>query len=416
MKKQSAIPGTHEVGAQSAIRSVTAPKGFSASGVRCGIKAEGKDLALIYSEVPAAAAAVFTSNKVKAAPLLISEEHILDGRIQAIVVNSGLANCCTGEQGIEDAARMAKLTATELNIPETSVLVASTGKIGPRLHIEKIEQGIKEAAANLSSSGGADAARAIMTTDTRPKEAALELELFGRKITLGGIAKGAGMIHPGLATMLAFITTDALISPELLKKALLHSVDRSFNMITVDGDMSTNDMVAIMANGLATTAEGEEITYPGKEFDLFQAALDELSIDLAKQIPADGEGATKLLEVRVKGALIEEDARQFARAVAGSNLVKAAFYGCDPNVGRIMAALGQAGEEMEPEEVDIYFGDQLMFRNGCGATFDPAKVASIMEQKEIRIDIDLDLGKAEATAWGCDLSPEYVKINAHYRT
>ncbi|MEW5766789.1 MAG: bifunctional glutamate N-acetyltransferase/amino-acid acetyltransferase ArgJ [bacterium] len=415
MKKQSAIPATHEVGVLSAMKSVTAPKGFSAAGVSCGVKAKGKDLAIIYSDVPATAAAVFTRNKVKAAPVLISEKHILDGRIQAIVVNSGIANCCTGEQGLKDATRMAELTAVELNIPKTSVLVASTGKICPLLPMEKIEPGIKEAAANLSKNGGGDAAQAIMTTDTRAKEAALELELFGGKVTLGGIAKGAGMIHPGLATMLAFITTDALISPSLLKKALLHSVGRSFNMITVDGVMSTNDMVAILANGLASE-QGEEITYPGKEFDLFQAALDELSIDLAKQIPADGEGATKLLEVRVRGALIEEDARQFAWAVAGSNLVKAAFYGGDPNLGRIMAALGQAGQEMNPETVDVYFSDQLMLRNSQEVAFDPAKVASIMAQREIKIEIDLNLGQAKATAWGCDLSPEYVRINAHYRT
>ncbi|MBU1487717.1 bifunctional glutamate N-acetyltransferase/amino-acid acetyltransferase ArgJ [bacterium] len=395
---------------------ITAPRGFKASGISCGIKEEGPDLALIYSDVQAASAALFTTNKVKAAPVLISQQHISDGRIQAIVANSGMANCCTGKQGLKDASLMAEWTANSLGgIPKESVLVASTGKIGSQLPMEKIGPGIKEAAANLSRDGGKDAARAIMTTDTRPKEAALEVELFGRKVTLGGMAKGAGMIHPEMATMLAFITTDALISPPLLKKALLHSVERSFNMITVDGDMSTNDMAAILANGLAAE-KGEEITYPSKEFDLFQAALDKLSIDLAKQIPADGEGATKLLEVKVTGALIKEDAGRFARAVAGSNLVKAAFYGCDPNVGRIMAALGQAGEEMEPEEVEIYFGDQLMFRNGCGATFDPAKVASIMEQKEIRIDIDLNLGEAKATAWGCDLSPEYVQINAHYRT
>ncbi|MBU0568276.1 bifunctional glutamate N-acetyltransferase/amino-acid acetyltransferase ArgJ [bacterium] len=393
-------------------RGITAAKGFRASGISCGIKEEGLDLALLYSDVQAAAAAVFTANKVKAAPVLISQQHIENGRIQAIVANSGMANCCTGEQGLKRAALMAELTAVKLNIAPESVLVASTGKIGSQLPMEKIGPGIKEAAANLSRDGGKDAARAIMTTDTRPKEAALEVELFGQKVTLGGMAKGAGMIHPKMATMLAFITTDALISPLLLKKALLHSVEQSFNMITVDGDMSTNDMVVILANGLA----GEEIIFGSREFDLFQAALDELAIDLARQIPADGEGATKLLEIKVKGALTEEAARRFAREVVRYTEVKAAFYGADPNWGRIMAALGQTGQEIDPEKVDIYFEDQLMAKGGCKAPFDPIRIGTIMKQKEIKVEINLNLGQAKATAWGCDLSPEYVQINAHYRT
>jgi len=393
-------------------RGITAAKGFRASGISCGIKEEGLDLALLYSDVQAAAAAVFTANKVKAAPVLISQQHIENGRIQAIVANSGMANCCTGEQGLKRAALMAELTAVKLNIAPESVLVASTGKIGSQLPMEKIGPGIKEAAANLSRDGGKDAARAIMTTDTRPKEAALEVELFGQKVTLGGMAKGAGMIHPKMATMLAFITTDALISPLLLKKALLHSVEQSFNMITVDGDMSTNDMVVILANGLAE----EEIIFGSREFDLFQAALDELAIDLARQIPADGEGATKLLEIKVKGALTEEAARRFAREVVRYTEVKAAFYGADPNWGRIMAALGQTGQEIDPEKVDIYFEDQLMAKGGCKAPFDPIRIGTIMKQKEIKVEINLNLGQAKATAWGCDLSPEYVQINAHYRT
>ncbi|MBU0567301.1 bifunctional glutamate N-acetyltransferase/amino-acid acetyltransferase ArgJ [bacterium] len=392
---------------------ITAPKGFKACGVSCGIKEEGLDLALIYSDVAAAAAAVFTANKVKAAPVLISQQHISDGRIQAIVANSGIANCCTGEQGLKDAALMAEWMANKLNIPKESVLVASTGKIGQMLPMEKAEEGIRKAVGGLSRSGGEDAARAIMTTDTRPKEAALEMELFGRKVTLGGMAKGSGMIHPSMATMLAFITTDALISPLLLKKALLSSVERSFNMITVDGDMSTNDMTAILANGLAVE---EEITFPGREFDLFQEALDELTISLARQMPADGEGATRLLEIRVKGAPGQAAAKQFARAVAKSSLVKAAFYGADPNWGRIMAALGQTGQEIDPGKVDIYFEDQLMAKGGCPVSFDPIKIGTIMKQKEIKVEINLNLGQAKATAWGCDLSPEYVRINAHYRT
>lgn len=391
---------------------ITATKGFRAAGISCGIKEEELDLALIFSDIEAVAAAVFTANKVKAAPVLISQGHISDGRIQAIIANSGIANCCTGRQGMKDAAAMAERTADGLKISKESVLVASTGKIGQMLPMEKVEEGIEKAVVNLSRSGGGNAARAIMTTDTRPKEAALEVELFGRKVTLGGMAKGAGMIHPQMATMLAFITTDALISPLLLKKALLQSVEQSFNMITIDGDMSTNDMTAILANGLT----GEEIVFGSREFDLFQAALDELTIDLAKQIPADGEGATKLLEIKVKGAPTEETARQFARGVARSNLVKAAFYGGDPNVGRIIAALGQTGEEIDSDKTQIYFEDQPVFRNGCPSSFDQAKIGAIMKQKEIKVGIDLNLGQAEATAWGCDLSPEYVQINAHYRT
>lgn len=394
---------------------ITAPKGFKACGVSCGIKEEGLDLALIYSDIKTTAAALFTTNKVKAAPLIISQKHIEGGSVRAVVVNSGIANCCTGEQGLEDALRMTELTASELNIPsKESILVASTGKIGQMLPMKKIEKGIKEAVTTLSRNGGGKAARAIMTTDTRPKEAALRLAIFGHKLTLGGMAKGAGMIHPEMATMLAFITTDVLISPPLLKKALLHSVEQSFNMITVDGDMSTNDMVVILANGLGMPEW--EITFPGKEFDLFQEALDKLTISLARQIPADGEGATKLLEIRVRGAINEKAAREFAMGIAKSNLVKAAFYGNDPNVGRIMAALGQTGEGIDLEKTEIYFEDQLVFRNGCPSSFNQAKIGAIMKQKEIKVEINLNIGQAKAMAWGCDLSPEYVKINAHYRT
>ncbi|MCG2676189.1 bifunctional ornithine acetyltransferase/N-acetylglutamate synthase [bacterium] len=430
---------------------ITAPRGFKAAGISCGIKKRNKkDLALIYSEVPARAAALFTTNQIKAAPLKVSAKHIEDGEAQAIVINSGCANAATGKKGIEDAEEMARITAEELSIKKEDVLVASTGTIGTFLPMDKITEGIKEAKSKLSREGGSDTSQAIMTTDTFPKEVVVELEIGGKEIIIGGMAKGAGMISPhlapynsakgeitrqapnqslrdatgqapnqslrdatGQATMLSFITTDAAISDELLKKALKSSIAKSFNMITVDGEESTNDMVVILANGLAGN---EEINEENEDFRKFTSGLDEVTLKLAKMIVKDGEGATKFIEVEVKNALKWEDAKKIAFSIANSLLVKTAIFGEDANWGRIMAAIGNSGVKIEEEKIDIYLGDLKLASSGCGIKFSEKKAKRILKGKEIKIIVDLNLGKESAKVWTCDLSPEYVKINAHYRT
>ncbi len=393
---------------------VTAPQGFLAAGVGAQIRKKGRrDLALIYSRVPAAAAALYTQNRVKAAPVLVSREHLAGGAAQAIVVNSGIANACTGPQGYADARRMAALTGEVLGISPELVVVASTGVIGVPLPMEKIERGIREAALNLSRAGGSAAAEAIMTTDTCPKEFAVKFCLGGREVVLGGIAKGSGMIHPNLATMLSFLTTDAAVAPEALAAALRWAGARSFNAVTVDGDTSTNDMVVLLANGLA----GNDLLTGGEaDYFLFREALLAVCRELAKMIARDGEGATKFLEIRVRGAEKEEEARLIARAVAGSNLVKAAIFGEDANWGRIITAAGNAGVPFDPEQVDIYLGDLQVAEKGAGLEFDEDEARAILEAREVVITLDLNQGTAQGVAWGCDLSYDYVRINAHYRT
>lgn len=399
---------------------VTVVKGFKASGVHAGIKAGStkRDIALIYSEFPAVAAGVFTLNKVKAAPLIVTQERLAQKPFaQAVVVNSGNANACTGEQGIEDAKEMAALVAQGLGIEEDLVMVTSTGVIGVNLPMEVLRKGIPLAVAELNEDGGALAAEAIMTTDLFAKEYAAKTEIGGQTVTFGAMAKGSGMIHPNMATMLGFITTDAKISPEALQVALKAATAASFNMISVDGDTSTNDMVVVMANGLAGN---KEINLGTSQYDEFLKALTEVCVQLSKAIARDGEGATKLLEVQVKGAPKLEDARKAAMAVIKSSLVKTAIHGEDANWGRILAAVGYSGAEFDPNLVDIYLqssaGKERMAEKGRGLVFDEAKAKKILEEKEIIILIEMNQGESEATAWGCDLSYDYVRINADYRS
>ncbi|MGB9802244.1 bifunctional glutamate N-acetyltransferase/amino-acid acetyltransferase ArgJ [Desulfofundulus sp.] len=393
---------------------VTAPQGFLAAGVAAGVKYKGKrDIALIFSGVPARAAGVFTTNLVKGAPVLVTMERIASGSARAVVVNSGNANTCNGEQGIRDALAMTRETARVLNIPEEDVLVASTGVIGQPMPMDRILPGIAAAARELSPRGGSDAAEAIMTTDTEPKETAVSLTLSGHTVTVGGMAKGSGMIHPNMATMLCFITTDAAVSAPCLQEMLRYAVDRSFNMISVDGDTSTNDMVLALANGLAGNPE---ITAENEDYRLLRDALTEVCTRLARAVARDGEGATKLLEVKVTNAASERDARLAARAVVASNLVKTAIYGQDANWGRIICAAGYSGAHFDPDRVDIYLGDIMVARDGVALPFDEEAASSVLAGREVRVLVDLKAGEYEATAWGCDLTCEYVNINASYRT
>jgi glutamate N-acetyltransferase/amino-acid N-acetyltransferase len=393
---------------------VTAPQGFLAAGVVAGIRKKGKkDVAIVYSEVPAACAAVYTINKFKAAPLKVSEKHLANGMAQALVINSGIANACMGQEGVDSAIKMAEIAAQSLQIKTEDVVVASTGLIGAPLPMEAIEAGIKDASVALSGEGGSDAAEAIMTTDLIKKEVAVQVDLDGTTITIGAMAKGSGMIHPNMATMLGFITTDAAVESGCLQQILKEVVNTSFNMISVDGDTSTNDMVVLMANGLA---KNPVITIEGKFYQEFKAAINEVCITLAKLIAQDGEGATKLIEVQVKGALSLEDARKAALAICSSNLVKAAIFGEDANWGRIVTALGYSGAEVDPDKVDVYLGDLIMAENGTGLSFDEDKASQILKEKEVILAVDLKLGDFEAKSWGCDLSYDYVKINAAYRT
>lgn len=412
---------------------VTAARGFKAAGVHAGLKKSGKpDLALIYSQTQSRAAAVFTQNLVQAAPITITKKHLDDGQLQAIVVNSGNANACTGKAGLEAATTMADVAGAALGIPASLVGVASTGVIGVPLPVDLVVSGIKLAAAQLSDTGGEQAAQAILTTDTFVKQTAVQVSVDGRLVTVGGMAKGSGMIHPNMATMLAFITTDAQVDSEALDLALRTAVADSFNMITVDGDTSTNDMVLVMANGWAGNRELKE-GVPG--WSSFQAALKYVCTYLARCIARDGEGATKLIEVVVKGARSIDDARLAARSVAGSNLVKAAIFGSDANWGRILAAIGYSGAVFDPGKVDIFLsapGAGLqdsgsyptgwasrgikVAGDGVGLDFDEAEAKKILGNSEIVIVVDLKEGEKEARAWGCDLTYDYVRINAEYRS
>jgi len=392
---------------------VTAPQGFTAAGVAAGIKNDKKDVALLVSDRPAAAAGVFTTNRVKAFPVLVSMRHLASGGARAVVANSGNANACNGPRGETDALAMTLQTARVLGIPEDQVLVASTGVIGQPMPMDKVLDGIRRAAAELNPQGGADAAVAIMTTDTVPKEEAVSLELDGCAVTVGGMAKGSGMIHPNMATMLAFVASDAAMAPGLLSQALKQAVDRTFNMITVDGDTSTNDCVLVLANG---AAGNPPIESEGPAYAAFCAVLEAVCRKLAVAVARDGEGATKLLEVRVLGAATEDDARLVAKSVAASSLVKSAVFGEDANWGRVLCAAGYSGAAFNPEAVDIYLGEIKVAENGGALPFDEDAAALVLAQKEVVFTIDLKQGQAQATAWGCDLTYDYVRINGSYRT
>ena len=387
------------------------PKGFRSSGIHCGVKRERPDLALLVSDVPASAAGVFTTNKVQAAPVRYTRRAVAAGRAQAIVVNSGNANACTGEAGLEDAAEMARLTGGALGLDAALVLVASTGVIGVPLPMEAIRRGIPRAAAALEPDGTA-AAEAIRTTDKFPKTAAVRLEIGGVEVTIGGMAKGAGMIHPNLATTLCFLTTDAALPPAVLRGALQRAVAESFNSITVDGDTSTNDTVLLLANG---RAGGAPITN-GEAFSRFTAGLTLVASELAKMVVSDGEGATKLVEIRVDGALSDAEAHQAAMTVANSLLVKTALHGGEPNWGRILAALGRSGVEMAEETTDVFFGNLAIVRGGLGVPGVWDAAAAALEGKEVTIGIRLGVGTGAARAWTSDLSEEYVRINGSYTT
>ena len=393
---------------------VTAPRGFLAAAKFCGIRKTKKDLALIVSEVPATVAGVFTLNRTQAAPILVDKMQLKRSSIcSAIVVNSGNANACTGERGLNDAWETVKTAAEALNVPAEQVMVSSTGVIGQYLPMEKILLGVKELAGNLSRTGNKDVAEAIMTTDTRPKEVAVKFTLGGSVVSIGGVAKGSGMIAPNMATMLAFVTTDVVISQPLLSKALKAATNRSFNRITVDGDMSTNDQVLILANGLARNQSFGEHS---EEYQLFSAALEYVLIKLAKMIARDGEGATKLIEVLVKGARTEEEAVRAAGAVANSNLVKTAIHGADANWGRVLAAVGYSGIDFNPDEVEISLNDLPVLKRNYEIVLDEERAKQVLSHDTVVIDINLNQGRQAARFWTCDLTKEYVHINASYRS
>ncbi len=396
---------------------ICAAKGFTANGIHCGIrKNKGKrDLSLIFSEKRAATACVYTKNLVKGAPLAVTKENISDGYAQAVICNSGNANTCNAN-GREIALEMCSLCANELGISEKDIVVASTGVIGQPLDISPIAAGIPALAKGLGANGSA-AAEGIMTTDTVEKQISFSFDINGTECRIGGIAKGSGMIHPNMATMLVFVTTDCAISPAMLQKALSADVETSFNMVSVDGDTSTNDMVCIMANGMAGNAE---ITTEGAEFDAFCEALNAVTVYLCRLIAGDGEGATKLLECNVSGAKDDETAKTVAKSVICSSLLKAAMFGADANWGRVLCAIGYSGADVDVEKIDVEFesaaGAITVCVNGSGIDFSEEKAKEILVEKEIKINIDLKSGGSKATAWGCDLTYDYVRINGDYRT
>lgn len=392
----------------------TFAKGFTAAGVKAGIKKSGNlDVAVIYTKTQAVVAGTFTQNKVAAAPVYVSKEVVATGTAHAIVANAGCANACTGQQGLDDAHKMAQIAADELGVNADDVIVGSTGVIGVNLPMDKLEAGIKDAVANLSADGSGNAGRAIITTDTHSKSVTCEFELSGKTVRMGAIAKGSGMIRPNMATMLCYITTDIAIDQTLLQKAVSGCVEKSFNMISVDGDMSTNDMVIVLANGEANNAK---ITEENADYQIFFDKLMMLCTELAKQIAADGEGASKFLTINVKGAKSFADAKTVGMAIANSPLVKTAFFGEDPNWGRVICAVGYSGADMVPEKTVVKFGGITIFANGTGATYDEKALAHVMKEKDIVIDIELNMGQEDATVWSCDLSYEYVKINGEYHT
>ncbi|MBR6193445.1 MAG: bifunctional glutamate N-acetyltransferase/amino-acid acetyltransferase ArgJ [Treponema sp.] len=415
---------------------VTAAKGFLANGILCKIKESRttNDTALVYSEKICNAAGVFTQNRVKAEAVKLTKKNIANGKIQAVIANSGNANCCTGEQGARVAHRMAELAAKELGISPDDVVVCSTGVIGQQLPVEKIESKIHELASGLSKKGHEEARVAIMTTDTHFKECAIETEIGGKTVRIGAMCKGSGMIHINLGTMLAFMTTDCAITSSMLEKALRKSIEKTYNCVSVDGDTSTNDTLTILANGMA---ENPEITCEGKDFDAFCEALDQINTVMAKKIAADGEGATRLIECNVKGAKDIKTARGLAKAVISSSLVKAAMFGCDANFGRFLCAMGYSGFDFDPEKTSIWFTSKegsrryfdetkpfsvhgensiLVYKDGVPTNFDEDLAKKIMSEEAVEILVQCGDGNAEGTAWGCDLTYDYVKINGDYRT
>ncbi|MBR4287657.1 MAG: bifunctional ornithine acetyltransferase/N-acetylglutamate synthase [Clostridia bacterium] len=396
---------------------ICAAKGFTAGGVHCGIRKNKtkKDLALIFSETKASAAAVYTTNLVKGAPLAVTKAHLIDGKAQAVICNSGNANTCNAN-GIEVAENMAKITAEALNISEDDVIVASTGVIGLPLDITPIKNSINTLTAALGNNSQ-DAAEGIMTTDTVQKEVAVSFEIGGVTCKIGGIAKGSGMIHPNMATMLVFITSDVAISSEMLQKALSKDIQSTFNMVSVDGDTSTNDMVTVLANGMAGN---EEITAEGEAFDTFMKALNTVTVHLCRMIAGDGEGATKLLECVFTGAKDDATAKTVAKSVICSSLTKAAMFGADANWGRVLCAIGYSGADVDVTKVDVSFtsakGTIPVCKDGSGIEFSEEIAKEILLEKEITINVGLNSGEFTSTAWGCDLTYEYVKINGDYRT
>ncbi len=395
---------------------ITASRGFFATGVSCGIKKAGLlDLALVVSETEAAIAGVFTRNRVKAAPVLLCRERVLRGKFSALVANSGNANACTGRRGMNDARKMARIASQLLGRPEEQVFVASTGVIGEPLPMEKVAQGISLAVSGLGGVGQSErAARAIMTTDTFPKEAGVSFTVEGTKVNIGGMAKGSGMIYPRMGTMLAFLSSDANISPALLARTLKRAVARSFNRISVDGDTSTNDMVLAFANGFSGAPR---IRPASRDYQVFQEGMDQVASALAKMIVRDGEGATKFIRIQVKGGRSEKEAEVAAFAVANSNLVKTAFFGQDCNWGRILSAIGSSGVQIIPEQIDLFLGPTQIVKKGVGLGRDRDQgVKEILKKREIDLLIHLHQGRSQAEVWTTDLTYDYVKINASYRS
>ena len=393
---------------------ITSPQGFRAGATYAGIQLPNPgqlDLGAVYSEEPAAVAGVFTTNKFRAPSVLWCQERVYEGRARAYIVNSGNANAGTGTQGMDATIQTAAWGGEKLGLPADNVLVCSTGVIGVQLPIDLIEKGIR--ALQLQEHGGHDFARAIMTTDTFPKEVAASVPFTNGMGIIGGVAKGSGMIHPNMATLLSFLTTDLAVEPRFLTASLRKAADCSFNMITVDGDNSTNDSLLILANGMAGN---DAIGTSSPLAEPFQDALDEVCIYLAKCVARDGEGATKLIEVQVEGATALSDARLIARTVAGSMLVKSAVYGNDPNWGRVLAAAGRSGAPLDQEKVDVFLGSVCLMRNGQPQPFEHEEAQRVISQKDVVFRLDLHLGSAQATGWGCDLTEGYVHINAHYTT
>ncbi len=397
---------------------VCAAKGFKASGVHCGIRKNRtkRDLSLIYSTKKAAAAAVYTTNLVKGAPLVVTKDHLEDGYASAVICNSGNANTCN-ENGIQIAEQVCDLLGKELKIPADDIVVASTGVIGQPLDIAPFQNGIPALVRALSENSSKQAAEGIMTTDTKIKEVAVSFHIGGKECKIGGIAKGSGMIHPNMATMLAFITTDCNISVDMLKKALSGDIKNTFNMISIDGDTSTNDMVAILANGMA---ENEEISSEGEAFDIFMQALNTVTVYLCRRIAGDGEGATKLIECKVSSAATMEIAKTVAKSVVCSSLTKAAMFGADANWGRVLCAIGYSGAKVDVGKIDVSFksakGIIAVCKNGTGIPFSEEKAKEVLLENEIEILVALNSGEYSSAAWGCDLTYDYVKINGDYRT
>lgn len=394
--------------------SIVSPKGFQAAGIHAGFRYKDKDLGVILSLVPATTAAVYTMNQIQAAPITMMKRHLAKSEVlQAFIVNSGNANACTGSQGLLDAERTCQLVADKFNFPVENIGIASTGVIGENLPMELFPEGIEKLTPSSSQASAKSFSEAILTTDTCTKTTCYEAVIHGKKITVAGVAKGSGMIDPNMATMLSFITTDAYVEADALQKILGEAVNETFNCITVDGDMSTNDMVCVLANG---EANNECLTEVGADWLLFREMVFAVSRDLAKMIARDGEGATRLIEVLVQGAKTKEDAKGIGKSVVGSALVKTAVFGADPNWGRIIAAIGYSGVSIHPEEIDIAIGSIHLMRKGSPCEYNESDVTLEMKQDPVQVRINVHMGKEEATTWGCDLTYDYVKINASYRT